>query len=195
MSFLDLAKKRFSARGYAPAPVTDEDLQQVLEAGRLAPSAANRQPCHFLVVRDPERRRALGATMAEQVDIIDGGDLGGTMRLGLYEAKLAEGSLAAELYGAEVASERHRHRYEVNNAFRGQIADAGLSFSGLSPDGELVEYVELPREVHPYYIATQAHPELRSRPTEANPLFRGLIAAALDRHRASELFKDEVDGD
>ncbi|WP_036317855.1 glutamine amidotransferase-related protein, partial [Microbacterium sp. B24] len=142
---------------------------------------------------DPDTTHPVIATMAEQVDIIDHGDMGGTMRLGLYEAELAEGSLAAEVYGAERASERHRHRYEVNNRYRDQIADAGMWFSGLSPDHGLVEYVELPREVHPYYIATQAHPELRSRPTEANPLFRGLIAAALERHRSSELF--EVEGD
>jgi CTP synthase len=140
---------------------------------------------------DPDTAHPVIATMAEQVDILDRGDLGGTMRLGLYEAALAEGSLAAELYGSDRATERHRHRYEVNNTYRAQIADAGLVFSGLNPDLDLVEYVELPRDVHPYYIATQAHPELRSRPTEANPLFRGLIAAALDRHRASELFDVE----
>lgn len=140
---------------------------------------------------DPETPHPVIATMAEQVDILDRGDMGGTMRLGLYEAALAEGSLAAELYGSNRATERHRHRYEVNNAYRQQIADAGLWFSGLNPDLDLVEYVELPRDVHPYYIATQAHPELRSRPTEANPLFRGLIAAALERHRASELFDVE----
>lgn len=137
---------------------------------------------------DPDTEFPVIATMAEQVDILDHGDLGGTMRLGLYEADLAEGSVAAEVYGATKASERHRHRYEVNNKYRDQIAAAGLVFSGLSPDRNLVEYVELPRSVHPYYIATQAHPELRSRPTEANPLFRGLIAAAVDRHRSSELF-------
>ncbi len=137
---------------------------------------------------DPDTEFPVIATMAEQVDILAGGDLGGTMRLGLYEAELAEGSLAAEVYGSTRASERHRHRYEVNNKYRDQIAAAGLVFSGLSPDRNLVEYVELPRDVHPYYIATQAHPELRSRPTEANPLFRGLIAAALERHSAGELF-------
>jgi len=130
------------------------------------------------------------ATMAEQEQHIHGGDLGGTMRLGLYEAKLAEGSLAARLYGSDVSHERHRHRYEVNNAYRDEIAAAGLAFSGLSPDGTLVEYVELPG--HPFYIATQAHPELRSRPNHAHPLFRGLVAAALDRQRASKLF-DETD--
>ncbi|MGO2660820.1 CTP synthase [Mycetocola reblochoni] len=133
------------------------------------------------------------ATMAEQVQIIDGGDLGGTMRLGEYAAHLGEGSLAAELYGSTDVTERHRHRYEVNNAFRDQIALAGLEFSGTSPDGQLVEFVELPREAHPFYIATQAHPELRSRPNRAHPLFRGLVAAALDRQKSALLF--EVNGD
>ncbi|UTX53707.1 CTP synthase [Leucobacter aridicollis] len=140
---------------------------------------------------DPETPVPVIATMAEQVEIIDGGDLGGTMRLGLYEAKLAEGSLAAEVYGSDTASERHRHRYEVNNEYRDEIAAAGLSFSGLSPDGGLVEYVELPRTVHPYYIATQAHPELRSRPGTPHPLFAGLAGAAIERREAASLF--EVD--
>lgn len=130
------------------------------------------------------------ATMAEQEQHLHGGDLGGTMRLGLYEAKLAEGSLAAQLYGDTVSHERHRHRYEVNNTYRDQIAAAGMAFSGTSPDGKLVEYVELPE--HPFYIATQAHPELRSRPNHAHPLFQGLVQAALERQRASKLF-DETD--
>ena len=142
---------------------------------------------------DPDTQHPVIATMEEQVDILDHGDLGGTMRLGLYPADLAEGSIAAEVYGAERASERHRHRYEVNNRYRDQIAEAGLIFSGINPDLNLVEYVELPRDVHPYYIATQAHPELRSRPTDANPLFRGLVGAALERHRSSELFEVEND--
>ncbi|RKQ89475.1 CTP synthase [Mycolicibacterium mucogenicum 261Sha1.1M5] len=140
---------------------------------------------------DPETPVPVIATMAEQVEILGGGDLGGTMRLGLYEAKLAEGSLAAEVYGADTASERHRHRYEVNNEYRDQIAEAGLSFSGLSPDGGLVEYVELPRSVHPYYIATQAHPELRSRPGTPHPLFAGLAGAAIERREAASLFEVE----
>ncbi|UOQ57779.1 CTP synthase [Leucobacter allii] len=148
---------------------------------------------------DPDTAVPVIATMAEQVDIIDGGDLGGTMRLGLYEAALAEGSLAAELYGAPVASERHRHRYEVNNRYREEIAAAGLRFSGTSPDGQLVEYVELPAETHPFYIATQAHPELRSRPGTPHPLFAGLVGAAIDRREAARLFEvDEaqaVDGE
>jgi len=140
---------------------------------------------------DPDTTNPVIATMAEQVAIIAGGDLGGTMRLGMYPAELADGSLARELYGASRVDERHRHRYEVNNAYRDALSSAGLFFSGLSPDRNLVEYVELPREVHPYYIATQAHPELRSRPTDPHPLFRGLVGAALERHRSSELFDVE----
>ena len=116
------------------------------------------------------------------------------MRLGLFEASLAKGSVAESVYGAKTAFERHRHRYEVNNRFRDQIAAAGLSFSGTSPDGSLVEFVELPADVHPYYIATQAHPELRSRPTAAHPLFAGLIAAARERHTSDVLDVDYGDG-
>jgi CTP synthase len=125
------------------------------------------------------------ATMADQRDVVAGErDMGGTMRLGLYPAKLAEGSLVREVYGETYVDERHRHRYEVNNDYRAQLEAAGLWFSGTSPDGRLVEFVELPREVHPYYVATQAHPELRSRPTKAHPLFRGLVEAALARRAA-----------
>jgi len=138
---------------------------------------------------DPESKYPVIATMAEQVDIVDGkGDLGGTMRLGLYEATLQKGSQVARLYGADKITERHRHRYEVNNAFRPQLTDAGLVISGQSPRGDLVEFVELPADVHPFYVSTQAHPELRSRPNRAHPLFAGLVAAALERHEASELF-------
>jgi CTP synthase len=138
---------------------------------------------------DPETEFPVIATMAEQVDILADGDLGGTMRLGLYPADLMEGSITAEAYGATRVEERHRHRYEVNNVYRDRIADAGLLFSGLSPDGHLVENVELPREVHPFYVGTQAHPELRSRPNRAHPLFIGLVGAALVRQQASRLFE------
>ena len=125
------------------------------------------------------------ATMADQRDVVAGDrDMGGTMRLGLYPAKLAEGSLAARVYGVPYVDERHRHRFEVNNAYRTDLEHAGLMFSGTSPDGRLVEFVELPAQVHPYYIGTQAHPEFRSRPTRAHPLFSGLIEAALVRSRA-----------
>ncbi len=129
---------------------------------------------------------AVIATMADQEDVVAGDrDMGGTMRLGLYPADLGEGTLTRELYdGAEQVSERHRHRFEVNNAYRPALEEAGLVFSGLSPDGKLVEYVELPRDVHPFFIATQAHPELRSRPTNANPLFRGLVSASLEYKRS-----------
>lgn len=137
---------------------------------------------------NPDTPHPVIATMAEQVEIIASGDLGGTMRLGLYPAKLKSGSLVAELYGTTEVAERHRHRYEVNNLYRADLEKAGLIFSGTSPDDHLVEFVELPRDVHPYYVATQAHPELRSRPTDPHPLFRGLVGAALDRQRASRLF-------
>lgn len=138
---------------------------------------------------DEQSAQPVIATMAEQVSILEGGDLGGTMRLGLYEAKLGEGSLAAELYGSQSAAERHRHRYEVNNKYRDQIAEAGLRFSGLSPDGQLVEYVELDRDEHPFYIGTQAHPELRSRPGTPHPLFAGLAGAAIERQKSQRLFE------
>ena len=139
---------------------------------------------------EPEAKNHVIATMAEQVELLDKSEMGGTMRLGLYEAKLTKGSLVQKLYGSESASERHRHRYEVNNAFRDQIANAGMVFSGTSPDGNLVEYVELPMEVHPFYLATQAHPEFKSRPTRANPLFDGLIKAALERQKSQRLFDE-----
>ncbi|CAB4680170.1 MAG: CTP synthase [Actinobacteria bacterium] len=129
------------------------------------------------------------ATMQEQVDILASGDMGHTMRLGLFEAKLAEGSVVAEVYGKTTVHERHRHRYEVNNSFRDQISEAGLHFSGTSPNGDLVEFVELPKEVHPYYVSTQAHPEFLSRPTKAHPLFHGLIKAAL----AGRLFSAQAE--
>ena len=121
------------------------------------------------------------STMAEQEAAVAGeADLGGTMRLGSYPAVLTEGSVVAEQYGATEVSERHRHRFEVNNAYRDCITEGSdLVFSGTSPDGTLVEYVEYPREIHPYLVATQAHPEYTSRPTRPNPLFVGLIGAAL----------------
>ena len=132
------------------------------------------------------------ATMAEQLEIVGGeGDLGGTMRLGSYEATLRRDSVVAATYGATSVTERHRHRYEVNNAYRPRLEEAGLVISGTSPDSSLVEFVELPREVHPYYVATQAHPEFTSRPTAAHPLFAGLVAAALQRQRESRLLEVE----
>ncbi|WP_438821342.1 CTP synthase [Demequina capsici] len=129
---------------------------------------------------DADTKHPVVATMEEQLAIVDGqGDLGGTMRLGEYKAVLVPGSVVAETYGTTTVGERHRHRYEVNNAYRAQLEEAGLVVSGESPDRSLVEFVELPRDVHPYYVSTQAHPEFLSRPTKAHPLFAGLIGAAL----------------
>ena len=120
------------------------------------------------------------ATMVDQKDVVSGkADMGGTMRLGLYKAALLAGSVVANTYGSTEVSERHRHRYEVNNLYRDQISSAGLVFSGMFKEQDLVEFVELPSQEHPYYVGTQAHPELRSRPTRPHPLFIGLIAAAI----------------
>ncbi|MFK4088816.1 CTP synthase [Kribbella sp. NPDC020789] len=141
---------------------------------------------------DPDAEQPVIATMEEQKHIVaGGGDLGGTMRLGLYPANLADGSIVRGLYGASTIQERHRHRYEVNNAYRDKLEAAGLVFSGLSPDHELVEFIELDRSQHPYFVATQAHPELRSRPTKPHPLFAGLVEAALIRQRESRLPVEE----
>jgi CTP synthase len=140
----------------------------------------------------PDAPEPVIATMEEQKSFVDGaGDLGGTMRLGLYPAALKEGSVVRQAYGEPLIEERHRHRYEVNNAYREQLEAAGLVFSGTSPDNNLVEFVELPRDVHPYYVSTQAHPELRSRPTRPHPLFSGLVGAAIERQRELRIPMDE----
>jgi CTP synthase len=163
----------------------------VIEYARSKAGIAGASSSEF----DPQSPAPVIATMAEQLAFVDGaGDLGGTMRLGSYPAKLLEGSVAAATYGSVAVEERHRHRYEVNNAYREQIGAAGLVFSGTSPDDRLVEFVELPADVHPYYIGTQAHPEFKSRPHRAHPLFHGLIAAALDRQRAERLVEVESGG-
>src|SRR5205814_3535305 len=128
------------------------------------------------------------STMPDQTDIVAGkGDLGGTMRLGAYPARLLPGSLVAEAYGTDDVSERHRHRYEVNNAYREPLAGAGMVVSGTSPDGRLVEFVELERSRHPFFVATQAHPELKSRPTRSHPLFAAFVGAAVRYSDASRL--------
>jgi CTP synthase len=141
---------------------------------------------------DPDCPEPVIATMEEQKSFVEGaGDLGGTMRLGLYPAQLQEGSVVREAYGEATIEERHRHRYEVNNAYRDQLEAAGLVFSGTNTELGLVEFVELPRDVHPYYVATQAHPELRSRPTRPHPLFKGLVGAAIARQRELRFPLDE----
>ncbi len=135
---------------------------------------------------DPATEHPVIATMAEQLAIVGGeGDLGGTMRLGAYDAVLTPGSVVAKTYGTERVTERHRHRYEVNNAYREALEEAGMVVSGVSPDRSLVEFVELPEDVHPYYVATQAHPAFMSRPTRPHPLFAGLVGAAIERRTGS----------
>jgi len=132
---------------------------------------------------DPKTTNPVISTMSDQVDIVAGnGQMGASMRLGLYKADLLKGSVVAGVYGKAEISERHRHRYEVNNKYREQLSASGIVFSGLSPDQHLVEFIELAKENHPYYVGTQAHPEFLSRPTRPHPLFAGLIAAAIAKH-------------
>lgn len=148
----------------------------VIEYARNVLGLVNASSAEF----DPASPDPVVATMTDQESILRGeGDLGGTMRLGAYPAKLIEGSLAAEIYGSTEVSERHRHRFEVNNAYRSRLQEAGLIISGTSPDDQLVEFVELSKSQHPFYISTQAHPEFKSRPTKAHPLFAALIKAAM----------------
>ncbi len=161
----------------------------VIEYARSVAGLAKAASTEF----DPDCPEPVIATMEEQKDYVEGaGDLGGTMRLGLYPAELSAGSVVREQYGEERIEERHRHRYEVNNAYRDQLSEAGLVFSGTNPDLGLVEFVELPREVHPYYVSTQAHPELRSRPTRPHPLFKGLVGAAIERQKELRFPIDET---
>ncbi|AGM28890.1 CTP synthase [Mycobacteroides abscessus] len=155
----------------------------VIEAARSA-GLADANSAEF----DPDTPSPVIATMADQVRAVAGeADLGGTMRLGAYPAVLEPDSIVAEAYGTTEVSERHRHRYEVNNPYRDKIAESGLRFSGTSPDGHLVEFVEYPREVHPFAVATQAHPELKSRPTRPHPLFSAFIRAAMEYKAAERL--------
>lgn len=137
---------------------------------------------------EPDVKYPVISTMADQEQAVAGeADLGGTMRLGAYPAVLEQDSVVAQAYGSTEVSERHRHRFEVNNTYRDKIAKSGLRFSGTSPDGHLVEFVELPQDRHPFFVATQAHPELKSRPTRPHPLFAALISAALKYKAAEQL--------
>ncbi|EHY88194.1 CTP synthase [Saccharomonospora azurea] len=156
----------------------------VIEAARNLAGIEDAHSAEF----DDNTPNPVISTMADQKDVVAGErDMGGTMRLGAYPAKLAPGSQVAEAYGTTEVSERHRHRYEVNNAYRKRLADAGLVFSGLSPDDRLVEFVELPKEEHPFFVGTQAHPELKSRPTRPHPLFTAFIRAVVDYRTADRL--------
>ena len=150
----------------------------VIEAARNLAGIKDANSAEF----SPDSGTPVIATMQDQKKIIAGeADMGGTMRLGLYKSDLVPGSVVAQTYASTEISERHRHRYEVNNKYRDQISDAGLVFSGFYKELDLVEFVELPATVHPFYVGTQAHPELRSRPTKPHPLFVGLIKAAVVR--------------
>ncbi|HVU91395.1 MAG TPA: CTP synthase, partial [Jatrophihabitans sp.] len=156
----------------------------VIEAARNLAGIEDANSAEF----EPGTPHPVIATMASQVAAVAGeADLGGTMRLGAYPANLVPGSVVAEAYGTTAVSERHRHRYEVNNDYRERLERAGLRVSGESPDGRLVEFVELPAEVHPFYAATQAHPELKSRPTRSHPLFKAFVGAALAYNAAERL--------
>jgi CTP synthase len=148
----------------------------VIEAARNMAGIVDANSAEF----SPDSGTHVIATMEDQKSIVAGsGDMGATMRLGLYKADLVPGSIVAQVYGSKEVSERHRHRYEVNNAYRDKISETGLVFSGIYSQENLVEFVELPAEVHPYYVGTQAHPELKSRPTRPHPLFIGLISTAI----------------
>jgi len=141
---------------------------------------------------DPATPHAVISTMADQADVVAGHrDMGGTMRLGSYPAVLQTGSVAARAYRTTEVCERHRHRYEVNNAYRDKLSAAGLMISGLSPDGNLVEFIELSERTHPFFVGTQAHPELASRPTRPHPLFAAFVAAAL-KYRAADWLPVEM---
>ena len=151
----------------------------VIEVARNLAGLKNANSSEF----DEKTSDPVISTMSDQIEIVAGnGQMGASMRLGLYKADLLANSVVANVYGKAQISERHRHRYEVNNKYRDQLTATGLVFSGLSPDKHLVEFVELPKSTHPYYVGTQAHPEFLSRPTNPHPLFVGLIAAAIAKH-------------
>ncbi|NIH81062.1 MULTISPECIES: CTP synthase [Amycolatopsis] len=160
----------------------------VIEAARNLAGIEGANSAEF----DETTEHPVISTMADQKDVVAGErDMGGTMRLGAYPARLKPGSQVAKAYGGTEVSERHRHRYEVNNAYRKRLADAGLVFSGTSPDDRLVEFVELPADVHPFFVGTQAHPELKSRPTRPHPLFDAFIDAVV-RYRTADRLPVEL---
>jgi CTP synthase len=158
----------------------------VIEFARNVAGLAGANSAEF----DPNTPYPVIDLMAHQKDI-DG--LGGTMRLGLYPCKITGGTCAAEAYGEEVIYERHRHRYEVNNALRHKLEEAGLVFSGVSPDDRLVEIVEYPE--HPWFVASQFHPEFKSRPLKPHPLFRDFVGAVVKRQRMADSHLKVIEGD
>ncbi|MBW0090328.1 CTP synthase [Pseudonocardia sp. KRD-184] len=155
----------------------------VIEAARSLAGLADANSTEF----DERTPHPVISTMADQRDVVAGDrDMGGTMRLGSYPATLGAGTVVAAAYGDREVTERHRHRYEVNNSYRSRLEEVGLVFGGTSPDGKLVEFVELSASTHPFYVGTQAHPELKSRPTRPHPLFAAFVKAAL-RYRGEGL--------
>jgi CTP synthase len=161
----------------------------VIEAARDLAGLADANSSEF----EPDALHKVIATMASQVDVVAGErDMGGTMRLGSWPATLQKGSVVAAAYGTNEITERHRHRYEVANVYRDRLSAAGLVFSGTSPDGTLVEFVELPADVHPFFVGTQAHPELKSRPTRPHPLFSAFVKAAI-RYQDSARLPDPAE--
>ena len=134
----------------------------------------------------PETLHPVIALMPDQEDVED---LGGTLRLGSYPCVLQEGSLSLELFGQKEIQERHRHRYEVNNAYRKELAEKGMTIAGTSPDGHIVEMIEIP--ANPFFVGTQGHPEFKSRPNHAHPLFRGFVQAAVDKRKKEEALNQQ----
>lgn len=149
----------------------------VVEYARHCAGLPDANSAEFL----PEGTQNVIDIMEDQKDITN---LGGTMRLGLYPCKLTDGAKVRSIYGEELIYERHRHRFELNNAFRRQLTESGLQLAGISPDGKLVEIVELPS--HPWFIGVQFHPEFKSRPNKPHKLFTSFIAAALQQKRKTE---------
>ena len=149
----------------------------VIEFARNVCGLAGADSTEFDEERGAKAEHPVVCLMEEQVDVRE---KGGTMRLGACPCSLVEGTKAYEAYGAKQISERHRHRYEVNNSYRAQLEEGGLVLSGINPDIGVVEMIELAD--HPWYVATQAHPELKSQPVKPHPLFKEFIAAAVKRH-------------
>jgi len=156
----------------------------VIEFSRSKLGLADANSAEF----DPTTLHPVIDLMDSQQDVED---MGGTMRLGLYAARLADGSHSRRLYGEELIYERHRHRYEVNNKYRKDLEDAGMILAGVSPDEQLIEIIELPD--HPFFVGSQFHPEFKSRPDDPHPLFHGFIAAAVTRRRSTAAESTEID--
>ena len=165
------------ASGRVSYPIAGRVNRIRIEAGINGASSTEFGPCADPIVGLLTEWDKEGALQRREA----GGDLGGTMRLGAYTCQIEPGSLASRIYGSTEISERHRHRYEVNINYRSTLEEAGLVFSGMSPDGRLPEMVELPE--HPWFVGVQFHPELKSRPFAPHPLFAAFIRAAVEQSR------------